>query len=44
MEIKIIKQCNLPIGSIHDLGKERNERAVKKGLAEWNETKIKSKK
>lgn len=35
MEIKIIKECNFPVGSIQDLGQERNERAVKKGLAEW---------
>lgn len=44
MEIKIIKKCNLPIGSIHDLGKERNERAVNKGLAEWHQEKPKTKK
>jgi hypothetical protein len=36
MEIKIIKKCNLPIDSIQDLGQERNERAVKKGLAVWD--------
>lgn len=41
MEIKIIKKCNLQIDSIQDLGQERNERAVKKGLAVWNEVKPK---
>ena len=35
MEIKIIKKCNFPVDSILDLGEERNERAISKGLAQW---------
>jgi len=35
MKIKIIKECNFPVGSIQDLGDERNERAVRLGLAKW---------
>jgi hypothetical protein len=35
MKIKIIKECNFPLGSIQDLGEERNTRAVRVGLAEW---------
>ena len=32
------KKVNLEKGVIGDYGKERNERAVKKGYAEWVET------
>jgi hypothetical protein len=35
MKIKIIKECNFPLDSIHDLGEERNERAVRIGLAKF---------
>lgn len=33
MKIRIIKECNFPIDSIQDLGKERNENAIKNGFA-----------
>lgn len=43
MKIKIIKKCNFPIDSVHDLGQKRNERAVAKGLAQWDIEKTQNK-
>lgn len=38
--IKIIKRCNFRVGDVVNLGKERNERAVKLELAEWTDEEI----
>lgn len=33
-----VKRVNIPKGEVQDLGKERNEKAVQNGYAEWVET------
>ena len=40
MNIKIIKRCNFIVGDVVNLGEERNERAVRLGLAEFTEDEI----
>ena len=40
MNIKIIKRCNFIVGDVVNLVEERNERAVRLGLAEFTEDEI----